>query len=245
VTAAIEVEFHELQFLTDVVWWRESLVVLAVRRSAPLLAGAGVPRAVAREPETLIETARWMVGRIDAQLPGLGINAPGGAEALDPQVVSAIAGDLTAGLKRLVDRYGRTSTTAFGQWLLRNELDWDLRNENRRWWTWMTRVLRGELEPPVSVESAARVRHLVEAFVREESAPWHAKREAEAAAIPLDGEEEQLLRYEPVHDDEESSRDVIAALGVARTFEIAASFAEVLRIGLDDNDWTAILRGLE
>ncbi len=125
--------------------WHTSLVPLAVRRSIPVMAMAGVPLAMAQRPIGLLGWARSMLRQIDAQLRRGTVTFVEGRGWIDDRTVSVVARILERGFDRLAGVYGSGNAFELAGWLARNKADW---TQSEEWTAWHTCSCR--LPPVVS-----------------------------------------------------------------------------------------------
>jgi hypothetical protein len=153
--SSIRVEVGGLTSPANLVLWHTSLVPLAVRRSIPVMAMAGVPLAMAERPMGMLGWARSMIRQIGAHQRSGTVTFVEGRGWVDDRTVSAVAQTLERGFNRLAGVYGSGNAFDLVGWLARNEADWAQSEEWTAWHTWLLSVASGRIELPLSRSSHA------------------------------------------------------------------------------------------
>jgi hypothetical protein len=234
------VDLGGLRSPADLVRWHMSLVPLAVRRSIPVMAMAGVPLAMAERPIGVLGWARSMLRQIDAQERRGTVTFVEGGGWIDDRTMSAVALILERGFDRLAGVYGSGNAFDLAGWLARNEADWTQSEEWRAWHMWLVSAAFGRIELPLSRPSQAVVTTIIDAGLGRESEALCERCEQQALGVPLSSAEQTLLKHDVGADEEPSSQDVLASMGLARGRELARAIVSVLRMTLANEEWETV-----
>lgn len=242
VTPSIGVSIDDLRAPNRILLWRTSILSLAIRRTAPLLAASGLPLPIAERPQLLATATGQVIRKIDTEILGATVTVAKGEPQLNESTAVVIAERLEQWVAELQTAYGRHAVLDLLAWLMRNEIDWQAREENWAWWQWISKVARHEAQLPLlGGSSRGELWNLVQAAYAAAKAADYRTLEELAEAVPLSGPEEALLRQWRDQDGSEASSDVVGWLRLARLREIARGASTLIRAATNDSDWSEII----
>jgi len=242
VTAWIRIEIDDLQDPRKVLLWRTSVLPLAISQAAPLLGPCGIPGEIAARHQPLRSASLRLVGELDSDVLGAEVVDVDGTRQLGEPALSSITDHIQAWLAELSESYGRGSVMELAGWLMRNEIDWMVREENWTWWRWLSSAPLQKNEFGLSPASEREVAQLVVSALAVGSAAGYREQEALARKQLLTHTEELILRQWRDQDSSVAIVDVVESLRLARYREIGRSFSGLVRAAVTNDEWLRLVR---
>ena len=242
--SSIAVVTRHVQLARDIGLWRSSILPLAIRQSIALFPMAGIPDAMCERPVALLKTARHLIARIDDDMRLGTVTFDPGRGWIDDEATSAVAIDVELAIKKLGDAYGEVPAAELTLWLIRNEVDWAVRE---RWWAWRLffgSITSERLQMPETLAASGRARGLIESLLGRDAREALRACVDAALAIPHSPHEARLLAFEKqaVSEGDQEALDVVVALKLAAEREAARHLYLALRHVLDAGEWTELMR---
>lgn len=135
--------------------------------------------------------------------------------------------------------YGQQTVVEVVEWLQRNEVDWRLREENWGLWKWLRAISRDDA-PSMRSPFSSLVRELASTSVLLAKSPSHRALQSQAGRIEISPAEQSLLAHWRDPDDSTNGFDVVDALDLARSREIAFRAVSLLRTALTADEWSLV-----